>query len=64
MTLAELLKVNQESQKVCSTCKESKPESEFHRRKDRRGEKVIRRAKCRVCVAKQKGKPGRRVRPS
>ncbi len=64
MTLAEMLGAMKEAEKVCSACKELKPESEFHRRKDRRGEKVIRRAKCRVCVAKSKGKAGRRVRPS
>ncbi len=47
--------------KVCRSCGEEKFEDEFHKRRNRKGE-MTRRAVCRVCWHKKRGRPGKRVR--
>ena len=53
--------IEHESDQVCSTCKETKPAAAFHRRRDRNGN-MRRRAQCRVCFHRQRGKKGERCR--
>jgi hypothetical protein len=47
--------------KTCLTCGEEKYEDEFHKRRNRDGT-MGRRATCRSCFHKKRGRPGKRVR--
>ena len=49
--------------KVCKECGQEKFEDEFHKRRNRDGT-MNRRAVCRSCWHKKRGKPGKRVRCS
>ena len=49
--------------KVCAKCGEDKPESDFHRRRDRHGN-MCRRAVCRICWHKSRGTSGNKVKTS
>lgn len=49
--------------KTCKCCGSELAESEFHKRRNRDGT-MGRRAVCRVCWHKKRGKPGKRVRNS